>query len=79
MMKKILEIKCLSEQEQKQLMDKIEKILAAKKKDKVLSEWEVREIEELKLKPLLDIQNVQSVYEDFMYKNIRRKKNRRFE
>ena len=73
-MKKFLEIKCLSEQEQKQLMDKIEKILAAKKKDKVLSEREVKEIEELKLKPLLDIQDVQSVYDDFIYKNIRRNK-----
>jgi len=73
-MKKFLEIKCLSEQEQEQLMDKIEKILAAKKKDKVLSEREVKEIEELKLKPLLDIQDVQSVYDDFIYKNIRRKK-----
>jgi len=72
-MKNFLEIKSLDEREQKQLNNKIEKILAEKKKKKVFSEQEIKEIENMKLNPLLDIQDVQSVYENLMFKN---KKNR---
>jgi len=72
-MKNFLEIKSLDEREQKRLYDKIEKILAEKKKKGVFSEQEIKEIENMKLNPLLDIQDVQSVYENLMFKN---KKNR---
>jgi len=72
-MKNFLEIKSLDEREQKQLNNKIEKILAEKKKKRVFSEKEIKEIENMKLNPLLDIQDVQSVYENLMFKN---KKNR---
>ena len=64
-----LEIKCLSAEVQKKIMDKIERVIAGKIKEGLLKEKEVREIEEMKLRPLLDIQDVQSVYEDFMYRN----------
>ncbi len=68
-MKNFLEIKSLDKREQKRLYEKIEKILAEKKKDKVFSEKEIKEIENMKLNPLLDIQDVQSVYENLMFKN----------
>jgi len=66
-MKNFLEIKSLDEREQKRLYDKIEKILAEKKKKRVFSEQEIKEIENMKLNPLLDIQDVQSVYENLMF------------
>ncbi len=75
-MKKFLEIKSLDEKEQKRLYNKIEKILAEKKKKRVFSEREIKEIENMKLNPLLDIQAVQSVYEPLMF-NIKKIKNSR--
>jgi hypothetical protein len=75
-MKKFLEIKSLDEKEQKRLYDKIEKILAAKKKKRVFSEREIKKIENMKLNPLLDIQVVQSVYEPLMF-SIKKIKNSR--
>jgi len=66
-MKNFLEIKSLDEKEQKRLYDKIEKILAEKKKKRIFSEQEIKEIENMKLNPLLDIQDVQSVYENIMF------------
>ena len=66
-MKNFLEIKSLGEKEQKRLYDKIEKILAEKKKKRIFSEQEIKEIENMKLNPLLDIQDVQSVYENIMF------------
>jgi len=64
-----LEIKCLSKEEQRRILDKIEQSISAKIKEGRLKEKEVREIEEMKLRPSLDIQDVQSVYADFMYRN----------
>jgi len=64
-----LEIKCLSQEEQSKILDKIEKSLTGKIKEGRLKEKDVREIEEMKLRPSLDIQDVQSVYADFMYRN----------
>lgn len=75
-MKKFLEIKSLDEKEQKRLYNKIEKILAEKRKKRVFSEREIKEIENMKLNPLLDIQAVQSVYEPLMF-NIKKIKNSR--
>ena len=65
----LLEIKCLSQEEQRRILDKIEQSIAAKIKEGRLKEKEVREIEEMKLRPSLDIQDVQSVYADFMYRS----------
>lgn len=67
-MGKFLEIKCLSEKEQWDLERRIEEAIARKMKDGILKEREIREIEEMRLRPLLDIQDVQSVYEDFLFR-----------
>jgi hypothetical protein len=57
----------LTEEEQAQLADQIEQRIAGKLKDGTLSEREVREIEEMRLRPLPDIQDVQSVYENHLF------------
>jgi hypothetical protein len=68
-MEDILEIKCLSPEEKKKVLEQIEQAIAEKVAAGLLKEREVREIEEMKLRPPLDIQDVQSVYEDFMYRD----------
>jgi hypothetical protein len=68
MKKPFLEIACLEKKERGALIRDIEAGLEEKKKAGLLSEREIKEIEQMKLKPLLDIQDVQSVYEDFMYR-----------
>lgn len=67
-MTRFLEIKCLSAEEQEQLERRIEESIARKKKEGVLTEKELREIEEMTLRPLLDIQDVQSVYDNFLFR-----------
>ncbi|MCX6563692.1 MAG: hypothetical protein NTU60_08815 [Candidatus Aminicenantes bacterium] len=62
-----LKVKCLGEAEEKKLVDDIEARIAAKKKDGLLTDREVREIQEMRLHPLPDIQDVQSVYENHLY------------
>ena len=65
------EIPCLDEAAEKRLAEEIERRVAAKKKDGVFTEHDVREIEELRLRPLADIQDVQTVYEDFLFRGRR--------
>lgn len=67
-MDRFFEIGCLTEAEQEKLAAEIEDAIAAKIKDGLLTEKEVREIEEMRLKPLLDIQDVQSVYENHLFR-----------
>ncbi|MFQ6108143.1 MAG: hypothetical protein ACE5L7_01130 [Candidatus Aminicenantales bacterium] len=67
-MKGFFEIKCLDEGEKKKLLEEIEKKIIERKKEGVLTDREIREIEEMKLRPLPDIQDVQSVYEDFLFR-----------
>ena len=67
-MNDFLEIKCLSAEEQKQIIAEIEKILVQKKQDGILTDREIREIGEMKLQPQLDIQDVQGVYADHLFK-----------
>ena len=62
-----LRIKCLGEAEEKKILEDIEARIAAKKKEGLLTDREVREIEEMQLHPLPDIQDVQSVYKDHLY------------
>ena len=62
-----IEIKCLEKEEQKKIEDEIEKKIAEKKKEGIFTEKEIREIVEMKLIPLPDILDVQSVYESFLY------------
>ena len=58
-----LEIKCLTKQESGKILEDIEKKIEAKIKEGILTDREVREIEHMKLRPLPDILDVQSVYE----------------
>jgi len=67
-MNKFLEIGCLTPEEQDAFVRAIEDTIAAKKKDGLFTDKEVREIEEMRLKPLSDIQDVQSVYEDHLFR-----------
>ncbi len=62
------EIKCLKKKEKMKILEEIEQKIAEKKKSGLLTEHEIREIEEMKLRPLPDIQDVQSVYENFLFK-----------
>ncbi|OQX55926.1 MAG: hypothetical protein B5M54_00470 [Candidatus Aminicenantes bacterium 4484_214] len=66
---KFIEIKCLSAEEQEALAAEIKKRIKAKLQQGLLTEREVEEIQHLQLEPLPDIQDVQSVYEDFMYQD----------
>ncbi len=61
------EIACLSKDEQEKLSLEIEESLASKKKEGLFTDKEIREIEEMRLRPLPDIQDVQSVYENFLF------------
>jgi hypothetical protein len=66
-MKDFLEIKSLKKKDQEEIVKEIEKSIALKIKEGILTEREIREIEEMRLRPLPDIQDVQSVYEDFLF------------
>jgi hypothetical protein len=66
-MSPFFEAKSLSEDEKRRLEQEIEKRIAEKLKDGTLTEREVREIEEMRLRPLPDIQDVQSVYEGHLF------------
>lgn len=58
-----LEIKCLPKEKQEKIFEEIEKRIQQKIKEGVYTEREVREIEHMKLRPLPDILDVQSVFE----------------
>jgi hypothetical protein len=62
-----LKIQCLGEAEEKKIMAEIEARIAARKKEGLLTDREVREIQEMRLHPLPDIQDVQSVYENHLF------------
>lgn len=66
-MEKFFEIKSMSPEEQQKLKDEIEKKIEDKKKSGIMTEKEIREIEEMRLRPLPDILDVQSVYESLSF------------
>ena len=66
-MSALFEAKSLTGEEQKKLAEEVEKTVAAKLKDGTLAERDVRGIEEMRLKPLPDIQAVQNVYENHLF------------
>lgn len=66
-MKDFLTIKSLGEEEEKRILAEIEARIAARKAAGLLQERDIREIEEMKLRPLPDIQDVQSVYENHLF------------
>jgi hypothetical protein len=57
----------LTEEDKTKLAQEIEQKIAGKLEDGTLTEREVREIEEMRLRPLPDIQDVQSVYENHLF------------
>lgn len=59
----------MDEKKEKRIVEEIEHIIAQKKREGLVSEREIREIEEMKLRPLPDIQDVQGVYEDMLFKD----------
>ncbi len=63
-----LDIKCLPDKDVRALEAEIERRIEEKKNNGLFTEREVREIEEMRLKPLNDILDVQSVWEDHLYK-----------
>jgi hypothetical protein len=67
-MTEFLDIKCLPPEESRRIEAEIEKRIEAKKKEGLITEREVREVEEMRLKPLLDILDIQSLWEDHLYK-----------
>ncbi|UCC39158.1 MAG: hypothetical protein JSV96_15340 [Candidatus Aminicenantes bacterium] len=67
-MSDFLEIKCLEKKEQDKILKEVDKRISEKKKEGLLTEKEIQEIEEMKLQPLPDILDVQSVYKDILFK-----------
>lgn len=67
-MNKFLDIGCLTPEEGDALVRAIEDTIAEKKKNGLFTDKDVREIKEMRLKPLSDIQDVQSVYEDHLFR-----------
>ncbi len=67
-MNRFFEIACLTQEEQEEIHREIERRIEEKKKLGLLSEREILEIEAMKLRPLPDIQDVQSVYEDHLFR-----------
>ena len=57
----------LTPEEKDRLAREIEARIAAKLEDGTLTEREVGEIAEMRLRPLPDIQDVQSVYENHLF------------
>lgn len=66
-MEQFLEIKCLKENEQKKILENIEKSISKKIKEGIFTHKEIRDIEEMRLQPLPDIQDVQSVYDELVF------------
>ena len=62
-----VDIQGLSVPEKKKLLAEIEERIARRIKDGLLTEREVREIEEMRLRPLPDILDVQSVYDGRLF------------
>jgi hypothetical protein len=73
-MSDFLEIKSMTEKNQKKILAEIAKRIEEKKKKRVFTEKEIREIEKMELHALPDILDVQSVYESLLYGKDRPKK-----
>lgn len=62
-----LKVPCLTVEEAEALERDIEARIEERKKAGLLTDREVREIEEMRLRPLPDIQDVQSVFESHLF------------
>lgn len=66
-MSDFLTIKCLGEAETAKIEAEIEARIAARKKEGLLTDREVEEIEDMRLRPLPDILDVKVVYENHLF------------
>jgi len=62
-----LKIPCLSADEEQKIEADIAARIESKKKEGRLTDREIRDIQEMRLRPLPDIQDVQSVYENHLF------------
>ena len=62
-MEKFFDIKCLDEAERDRILEAVRKRIQERMDRGILTEREIREIEEMRLHPVPDLQDVQSVYE----------------
>ncbi len=66
-MSEFLMIKSLGEAETARIESEIEARLAARKKDGLLTDRDIQEIEHMRFRPLPDILDVQVVYENHLF------------
>jgi len=66
-MSDFLTIKCLGEAETAKIEAEIDARIAARKKEGLLTDREVEEIEDMRLRPLPDILDVKVVYENHLF------------
>ncbi len=66
-MKEFLEIACLPPDEVRRIESEIEKTIAEKLKEGLFTEREIREVADMPLRPIPDLLDVQSVYENHLY------------
>jgi hypothetical protein len=66
-MPEFFEIKYMKREDQIKIFEEIERRIKIKIRDGILTEKEIREIEQMKLHPLPDIQDIQSVYENLEF------------
>ena len=67
-MTKFLDIKGLSPEEQDRIEKEIDEAVARRIDEGLLTAREIREIVEMRLRPRLDIQDVQSVYDNHLFR-----------
>jgi len=68
-MTKILEIKSLGPEAEDRITKRIEDSMTRKKKDGILTDKEIREIEEMRLNPIPDLLDVLNVYENSLFRD----------
>lgn len=67
-MAKFFEAESLTEEERKKLEQEVERRIAERIKAGLLTPREIKEIEEMRLKPLPDTQDVRDVYENHLFR-----------
>lgn len=68
-MKEFLEIACLPPAEVRRIEADVEKAIADKLKEGLFTEREILEVADMPLRPIPDLLDVQSVYENHLYTN----------
>ncbi len=59
----------MGKKDQEKILEEIEKTIDLKKKEGVVTDKEIREIKEMTLRLFPDIQDVQSVYENHLFRD----------